>query len=412
MLGDAGLADRSRIIMEKPFGTDLRSARELNAGLHQTFARGPDLPDRPLPRQGGGPQHPRLPLRQRAVRADLEPRAHRPRPDRRARDAADRAPDRLLREHRRLSGHGGHPPLPDPRLHVDGAADDPRLQGHQRGEEQGLPIDEADPAERRGAGPVRRLPRRARACRCTPTPRPSSPCGARSTTGAGPACPSTCAPASGWPRAPASSPSPFVSRRRACSRSGSGVGSAGPDHLTFDLADVSKLSLSFYGKRPGPGLTLDKQSLQFSLHETGRSADILEAYERLILDAMSGDHTLFSSAEGVERLWELSQPLLENPPPVRPYQPGLVGSQRHPPADRAVRLAAAVRAVVAPVLTAGPYTTGSPRPSLGRSTGAIGQEARRCRGSAPRSSWRARRPPASRCRPTWWNSWAVASARR
>ena len=34
---------------------------------------------------------------------------------------------------------------------------------------------------------------------------------------------------------------------------GSGVGTQGPDHLTFDLADSSKLSLSFYGKRPGPG---------------------------------------------------------------------------------------------------------------------------------------------------------------
>jgi len=106
---------------------------------------------------------------------------------------------------------------------------------------------------------------------------------------------------------------------------GSGVGAHGPDHLTFDLADMSKLSLSFYGKRPGPGLKLDKQSLQFSLHETGRSDDILEAYERLIHDAMSGDHTLFNSAEGVERGWELSGPLLTNPPPVRPYAPGSWG---------------------------------------------------------------------------------------
>jgi glucose-6-phosphate 1-dehydrogenase len=106
---------------------------------------------------------------------------------------------------------------------------------------------------------------------------------------------------------------------------GSGVGAHGPDHLTFDLADVSKLSLSFYGKRPGTGLKLDKQSLQFSLHETGKSADILEAYERLIHDAMSGDHTLFTHADGVERLWEISEPLLENPPPVRPYSPGSWG---------------------------------------------------------------------------------------
>jgi glucose-6-phosphate 1-dehydrogenase len=102
----------------------------------------------------------------------------------------------------------------------------------------------------------------------------------------------------------------------------SGVGAHGPDHLTFDLADAAKLSLSFYGKRPGPGMRLDKQSLQFSLHE---SSDVLEAYERLIHDAMTGDRTLFNSAEGIERLWEVSRSLLENPPPVRPYAPGSWG---------------------------------------------------------------------------------------
>ena len=106
---------------------------------------------------------------------------------------------------------------------------------------------------------------------------------------------------------------------------GSGVGAHGPDHLTFDLADMSKLSLSFYGKRPGPGMTLDKQSLQFALHETGREGELLEAYERLIYDAMSGDHTLFSTAEGIESLWDRSMPLLQNPPPVRPYPPGSWG---------------------------------------------------------------------------------------
>jgi glucose-6-phosphate 1-dehydrogenase len=106
---------------------------------------------------------------------------------------------------------------------------------------------------------------------------------------------------------------------------GSGVGGQGPDHLTFDLADASKLSLSFYGKKPGPGMKLEKLSLQFALHETGQDADILEAYERLIHDAMVGDHTLFNTAEGIERLWELSTPLLEHPPPVQPYAKGSWG---------------------------------------------------------------------------------------
>jgi len=106
---------------------------------------------------------------------------------------------------------------------------------------------------------------------------------------------------------------------------GSGIGAEGPDHLTFDLADASKMSLSFYGKRPGPGMRLDKLSLQFAMHDTALIGDVLEAYERLILDAMRGDHTLFTSADGIERLWEVSIPLLETPPPVRMYPPGSWG---------------------------------------------------------------------------------------
>ena len=106
---------------------------------------------------------------------------------------------------------------------------------------------------------------------------------------------------------------------------GSGVGAQGPDHLTFDLADASKMSLSFYGKRPGPGMRLDKLSLQFAMHDTGLIGEVLEAYERLILDAMRGDHTLFNTAEGIERLWQVSTSLLESPPPVRLYPPGSWG---------------------------------------------------------------------------------------
>jgi glucose-6-phosphate 1-dehydrogenase len=106
---------------------------------------------------------------------------------------------------------------------------------------------------------------------------------------------------------------------------GSGVGEQGPDHLTFDLADAAKVSLSFYGKRPGPGMHLDKLSLQFAMHETSLIGDVLEAYERLILDAMRGDHTLFTTAEGIERLWAVSAPLLESPSPVRTYAQGSWG---------------------------------------------------------------------------------------
>ena len=129
--------------MEKPFGTDLASARELNATLHEVVRRVAGLPDRPLPRQGGGAEHPRAAVRERHVRADLEPRPHRPRPDRRARDALDRHAAELLRADRRVSGHGRDPPVPGARLRRDGAADVARAAGAGGREDEGLRLDAA-----------------------------------------------------------------------------------------------------------------------------------------------------------------------------------------------------------------------------------------------------------------------------
>ena len=85
-----------------------------------------------------------------------------------------------------------------------------------------------------------------------------------------------------------------------------------------DLRDVGR-------DGAGPGFRLEKLSMQFATSETSSSVGVLEAYERLILDAMRGDHTLFTTAEGIERLWEVSAALIDNPPPVRFYEPGSWG---------------------------------------------------------------------------------------
>jgi len=72
-------------------------------------------------------------------------------------------------------------------------------------------------------------------------------------------------------------------------------------------------------------MRLDKLSMQFATRETDEAGDVLEAYERLLLDTLRGDHTLFNTAEGIEDLWERSAALLEDPPPVKPYAPGSWG---------------------------------------------------------------------------------------
>ena len=214
----------------------------------------------------------------------------------------------------------------------DGAAAVARAARARRREDQGLPLAAADRARRRGARAVRGLPRRERASRRTRTTETFIALRVRDrqlALGRGAVLPAH-RQAHGRERA-RDHASPSASRRSACSRPTRGVGAHGPDHLTFDLADTPRLSLSFYGKRPGPGMQLDKASMQFSLGETAGHKDALEAYERLIYDAMIGDRTLFTTAEGIERLWEISAPLLEHPPPLRSYEPGSWGPERWTP---------------------------------------------------------------------------------
>jgi glucose-6-phosphate 1-dehydrogenase len=105
----------------------------------------------------------------------------------------------------------------------------------------------------------------------------------------------------------------------------SGIGLAGADHITFDLADASRMSLSYYGKKPGPGMRLQKLSMQFDSQETGDADQALEAYERLIYDATRNQRKLFTTAEGIERLWEVAAPMLERPPKMQYYEPGSYG---------------------------------------------------------------------------------------
>jgi glucose-6-phosphate 1-dehydrogenase len=105
----------------------------------------------------------------------------------------------------------------------------------------------------------------------------------------------------------------------------SGIGLAGADHITFDLADAARMSLSYYGKRPGPGMRLQKLSMQFDSQETGEADQALEAYERLVYDATRGQRKLFTTAAGIERLWEVAAPVLEHPPALQYYEPGTYG---------------------------------------------------------------------------------------
>ncbi len=100
----------------------------------------------------------------------------------------------------------------------------------------------------------------------------------------------------------------------------------GHDHLTFELGDPGSISASFLAKVPGPRMRLGQAHMRFSYANSfGGPEAALDAYERLIHDVMVGDRTLFTTSAAVERLWEVADPVMREPPPVEPYEPGSWG---------------------------------------------------------------------------------------
>ena len=97
-----------------------------------------------------------------------------------------------------------------------------------------------------------------------------------------------------------------------------------PNSLRMRIQPEEDISFSLLAKVPGPAISVKPVTMSFS-YETAFSAEAAEAYERLILDAMLGDPTLFVRSDSVMRAWEIVQPVLANPPPVYPYAAGSWG---------------------------------------------------------------------------------------
>ena len=97
------------------------------------------------------------------------------------------------------------------------------------------------------------------------------------------------------------------------------------NEIVIDFADPGSINIDFMAKMPGPEMTLGASTMSFKYADSFAQSNALEGYERLILLAMLGDMSLFTSSDGIERVWEVSEPLLTSPPPVEPYEPGTWG---------------------------------------------------------------------------------------
>ena len=98
------------------------------------------------------------------------------------------------------------------------------------------------------------------------------------------------------------------------------------NHVRFTLSPQVSIALGARAKRPGDGMFGEPVELAVVENDT---AGRLDAYERLIGDAMEGDPTLFARQDSVEAAWAIVDPVLERKqeglPPLFVYECGSVG---------------------------------------------------------------------------------------
>ncbi len=105
---------------------------------------------------------------------------------------------------------------------------------------------------------------------------------------------------------------------------GTGVHDLAPNYLTLALQPDESITFTFIAKVPGPAVEVKPVQMRFSYDEAFMSQPA-EAYERLLHDALDGDPTLFARSDGVDRAWQVVQPVLDADLPVSAYPAGTWG---------------------------------------------------------------------------------------
>ena len=98
-----------------------------------------------------------------------------------------------------------------------------------------------------------------------------------------------------------------------------------PSELIFELSDDPQVRIEVQAKVPGPEIDLGRAALTLNVDEAFDGHDGLEAYERLLLDVMLRERLLFTRSEQIERLWEVCAPVIDQPPAPQPYPKGSWG---------------------------------------------------------------------------------------
>ena len=105
---------------------------------------------------------------------------------------------------------------------------------------------------------------------------------------------------------------------------------AGPNILAIQIQPNEGLHLEFLAKTPDEKMELRPVDFEFHYEDSFGGLDIPDAYERLLLDALNGDASLFARSDEIEEAWEIMDPIIQglaapNAPPPSGYAPGSRG---------------------------------------------------------------------------------------
>jgi glucose-6-phosphate 1-dehydrogenase len=103
-----------------------------------------------------------------------------------------------------------------------------------------------------------------------------------------------------------------------------GVHDVDSNRMVVRIQPDDGIAVTFVAKVPGPEVRIQPVEMDFTYDSSFKTSPP-EAYERLLHDALDGDHTLFIREDEVERGWTVVDPVLTSPPPIVTYRAGSWG---------------------------------------------------------------------------------------
>lgn len=122
--------------------------------------------------------------------------------------------------------------------------------------------------------------------------------------------------------------------------------------LIIHLEPVEGITIRFWSKKPGLKMDIEERTFDFKFREAAKHVQYTEEYEKLLLDCIAGDQTLFVSSEEIKAMWKFIDPILEvwqkNQVPLNTYKPDTNDILKEPFfIEQAVRPAPSVKKEIA-----------------------------------------------------------------